>query len=265
MSQVIHYFVDDVEVCREMPNEDDFVMTGVRWGKPWALFTPAYWLSQFWMSGLDKQISAHHRARGSLHEEIVFCMLGGSGITAELATAAFEACRSSGIIDFLETSEPKWNEVLQQPLRLNGRVHRYRFPNLKARFLAGAMAFLREHPISTSLGKELRDSLLEIKGIGPKTAGWVARNYLDTDDVAILDIHLVRAGLLCGLFAPSESVQRDYFVMESRFVEFCRALNVRPAILDCLIWDQMRATGTVALQALRAKLGKLSLSETGTD
>jgi len=54
MSQVIHYFMDNVEICREMPESADIVITGVYWGEPWTLFTPAYWLSQLWMSGLDK-------------------------------------------------------------------------------------------------------------------------------------------------------------------------------------------------------------------
>ncbi|MDZ3993341.1 hypothetical protein PspTeo4_24872 [Pseudomonas sp. Teo4] len=43
-------------------------------------------------------------------------------------------------------------------------------------------------------GRALRDWLLELPGIGYKTASWVARNWLDADDVAILDIHILRAG-----------------------------------------------------------------------
>jgi N-glycosylase/DNA lyase len=255
MSQVIRYFIDDVEVCREMPDANDFVISGVRWGEPWALFTPAYWLSQLWMSGADRQASSRYRAGGSLHDEIVFCMLGGYGISTDLAMAAFEACRDSGLISALEPSVARWTEVLQQQLVPKGRTHRYRYPHQKARYLAGAMTFLQSHEVSSVCGRGLRDSLLRIHGIGPKTAGWIARNYLDTDEVAILDVHLIRAGLLCELFLPSQRLQRDYFAMESRFIEFCRALNVRPAILDCLIWDQMRATGRVARNALRAKLG----------
>jgi len=254
MSQMLHYFMDEVEVSRDVPDPDDVVITGVRWGEPWALFTPAYWLSQLWMSGLDKQTSSRFRAKGSLHEEIVFCMLGGNGVTAELATAAFEACRNSELIIRLEASAAKWSEVLEEPMQVNGHLCRYRFPHQKARYLAGAMAFLRTNTFSTGRGKELRDSLLKVKGIGPKTAGWIARNYLDTDEVAILDVHLVRAGLLCDLFSPSQRVQRDYFVMEARFIDFCHALNARPAILDCLIWDQMRSSGAAALNALRTKL-----------
>jgi N-glycosylase/DNA lyase len=270
MSQLVHYFMNEIEVSREMPDANDIVIPGVCWGEPWTLYTPAYWLSQLWMSGLDKQASSRYRARGSLHEEVVFCMLGGNGITAELATAAFEACRNSELIIRLETSAAKWSEVLEQQVQLDGRRQRYRFSHQKARFLAGAMAFLQARSLGTNCGRELRDNLLEIKGIGPKTAGWIARNYLDTDEVAILDVHLVRAGLLCDLFSPAQRVQRDYFVMESRFIEFCRALNARPAILDCLIWDQMRATGVVALHTLRTKfrggsLGGLSYPRKGKD
>jgi N-glycosylase/DNA lyase len=257
---VVHYLMDGVEVSREMPDPADIVITGVLWGEPWALFTPAYWLSQLWMSGLDQRASSHYRAGGSLHEEIVFCMLGGNGITAELATAVFEACRTSELIARLETSAAKWSEVLEKQVQLNGRPRRYRFPHQKARYLADAMAFLKTHSLTSSRGKELRDRLLSVKGIGPKTAGWIARNYLDTDEVAILDVHLVRAGLLCDLFSPSQRVPRDYLAMESRFIEFCTALNARPAVLDCLIWDQMRATGAVALNALRTKFGDVSLN-----
>jgi len=47
----------------------------------------AYWLSQLWMSGLDQANRSPYQARGTLGEELVFCMLGGYGITAELATA----------------------------------------------------------------------------------------------------------------------------------------------------------------------------------
>jgi hypothetical protein len=182
-------------------------------------------------------------------------MLGGYGITAELATVAFDVCRSAGLIAALEPSAARWEAELTRPLLLNGRTTRYRYPKQKARFLANAMAFLRRNPLDQHSGRHLRDALLEIKGVGPKTAGWVARNYLDTDDVAILDIHLIRAGLLCNLFEPEQRVERDYFAMEERYIRFCHALTARPAVLDCLIWDQMRNYGKVALTALSQKLG----------
>lgn len=255
MSQVLNYWIGDTEYRRDLPDAEDEVLAGVRWGEPWALFTPAYWVSQMWMGGLDHAERAPYRARGSLDEELVFCLLGGYGITAELATAAFEACRHAELISRRDASEAAWAKCLGQALSVNGRATKYRYPQQKARFLAGAMAYLCQNSMDTYKGRDLRDALLKIRGVGPKTAGWVARNYLDTDDVAILDIHLVRAGILCGLFTPDQRVERDYFAMETRFIDFCHALDVRPAVLDCLIWDQMRASGPVALGALRRKLG----------
>lgn len=253
MSQTLHYWVGDAEIRRDMPDADNEVISGVRWGEPYTLFTPAYWLSQFWMGGLDQASRSPYQAHGTLSDELVFCMLGGYGITAELATAAFEACRDAQLISHLETSIDEWVTQLQRPLMVNGRQQKYRYPKQKARFIAGAMAHLRENPLTGFGGRELRDELLKISGVGPKTAGWVARNYLDTDEVAILDIHLVRAGLLCDVFTPNQRVERDYFKMENRFIDFCNALTARPAILDCLIWDQMRAYGRLALNALDSK------------
>jgi len=257
MTQTLRYWIDDTETQREMPDPDIEVVSGVRWGEPWSLFTPAYWLSQLWMSGLERSHHSPYQARGTLNEEIVFCMLGGFGISAELATAAFESCREAQLISCLDSTERAWGDQLKRPLIVNGRQQHYRYPNQKARFLAGAMAYLQDHPLDSLNGKQLRDSLLNISGIGPKTAGWVARNYLDSDEVAILDIHLIRAGLLCDLFTPDQRVERSYFEMEERFIEFCRALDTRPAILDCLIWDQMRTYGPTALDALRQKFGAL--------
>ena len=92
-------------------------------------------------------------------------------------------------------------------------------------------------PVSS--GKELRDWLLPIAGVGYKTASWIARNWLDADDVAILDIHILRAGLLGGFFDKSLSIERDYLKLEEQFVAFSNALGVRASELDATIWYEM--------------------------
>jgi thermostable 8-oxoguanine DNA glycosylase len=252
MSQTLRYWIEDEEVIRYLPDAETEVIPGVRWGEPWALFTPAYWLSQFWMHDLDKVEHSPYKARGSLAEEVVFCLLGGFGISAEMSIAAFEACYDAQLIQNLETKPEVWTAVLNRPLHVNGKLQRYRYPNQKSRFLAAAMAALIAKPIENLQGVALRDALLEVDGIGHKIAGWVARNYSDADDVAILDIHLIRAGILCGIFTLNDRVEKDYLSMEARFIEFCSALDVRPAVLDCLIWDQMRGYGSLAIEAVRA-------------
>lgn len=254
MSQTLHYWVGDAEIRRDMPDADAEVIPGVRWGEHFALFTPAYWLSQHWMGGLVQASRSPYQAHGTLSEELVFCMLGGYGITAELAMAAFEVCRDARLISNFETSAVLWMEQLQRPLLVNGRPIKYRYPKQKAIFIAGAMVHLQNNSLTGLDGRELRNDLLKIRGVGLKTAGWVARNYLDTDEVAILDIRLIRAGQLCGVFTPRQRVERDYVEMEARFIDFCNALAARPAVLDCLIWGQMRTYGRLALDALDSKI-----------
>lgn len=223
----------------------------VRWGDPWSLFTPAYWLAQSWMAELDTKPITRYSARDGATGELVFCMLGGFGITAELATAAYEHCRAQGLVDRCETRTDAWASALAAPLSVGGRQVHYRFPNQKARFIAAAMASIRDRPLQLECGRELRSRLLDLAGVGYKTASWVTRNVLDCDDVAILDIHLIRAGKLCGLFSEADHVERAYLDMEARFLDFCRALSLRPAALDCLIWDEMRAAGDLPTQLLR--------------
>lgn len=98
------------------------------------------------------------------------------------------------------------------------------------------MRLVEENPPATEEPKRFRDDLMRIPGIGPKTASWITRNWLGSDDVAILDIHIIRAGLLIGLFDRGQTVPRDYSAMEERFLSFARALNVRPSLLDAVMW-----------------------------
>lgn len=82
--------------------------------------------------------------------------------------------------------------------------------------------------------------MLAFKGIGPKTASWIVRNHLGSDEVAILDIHVIRAGRLIGLFGGKENVQRHYQAMEDKFLLFARRIGVPASCLDIIMWRQMR-------------------------
>ncbi|KRA16812.1 hypothetical protein ASD69_08635 [Lysobacter sp. Root604] len=216
------------------------------------VFTPAYWLSQAWMLQMETTGSSSYRAREGLVDELVFCLLGGFGITAELATAAFEACEQTGLIGRREPNPEVWAKTLLEPLEVGGRQVRYRYPNQKAKFLAGAMERIGQLHLEDTHGRAARDQLMQLPGVGYKTASWVVRNVFDSDEVAILDIHLIRAGLLCGLFTRQDRVEKDYLSMEARFLSFSAALGLRPAALDCLIWDGMREAGDLPLQLLAA-------------
>jgi thermostable 8-oxoguanine DNA glycosylase len=81
---------------------------------------------------------------------------------------------------------------------------------------------------------------MELPGIGPKTASWIARNWLGTDEVAILDVHVLRAGTMMGLFPKNYRMPRDYVFLEERFLALANALNVKASFLDAIIWREMR-------------------------
>jgi len=250
MTRLVNLIVRNRVVEREMPQADVELLPGIRWGDPWVLFTPAYWLAQAWMSELDTKPICRYRSRHGIVSELGFCLLGGYGITAELATAVFNRCSQAGLFARRESRIEAWAAELSALFQVGARCVRYRYPNQKARFLASAMTYVQTHSLREDSGRALRDQLLDIKGVGYKTASWISRNVLDTDDVAILDVHIIRAGRLCGLFSQKHRVERDYLDMEERFLAFCDKLKLRPASLDCLIWDQMRAAGSLPYRML---------------
>lgn len=97
---------------------------------------------------------------------------------------------------------------------------------------------------------ELRDWLLTINGIGPKTASWIARNHLNSENVAIIDIHILRAGRLMGIFPDDLDVNKDYFKLERIFIKFCGVLNVQPSKMDALMWCFMKESNRTAIKMM---------------
>lgn len=250
VKQRMEVLVDDQLHALELPGPLEAVMTDVKWGQFDHIFSPAFWYSRVWY----QRVLAHnvvYRLGANLAEEIVACLLGGYGLSAEVGLAAFQRLKERGLFATYSFPELSIERALMEPLHVKGRLIHYRYPKQRSRFIAEAMKRLafEQAPISHDLA--LRAWLLTFTGIGPKTASWITRNFLDSDNVAILDIHIYRAGLLAGLFRPDQNVLRHYNELEKRLVQFARALNVRLAILDTLMWSEMRQMGSFAIEALR--------------
>jgi N-glycosylase/DNA lyase len=234
----------------ELPDPSEAVIADVKWGQFDHIFSPAFWYSRVWY----QRVLAHdvvYRLGANLAEEIVACLLGGYGLSAEVGLAAFERLKERGLFEKCPFPEVAIEMALIEPLAVRGRHIHYRYPKQRSHFIAEAMKRLASEsaPISNDLA--LRAWLLTFKGIGLKTASWITRNFLDSDNVAILDIHIYRAGLLARLFRPEQNVLRHYNELEERLVQFARALDVRLAILDTLMWCEMRQMGSFATEALR--------------
>ena len=216
------------------------VMEGVRWGSIDAFPTPAYWAYQVVARRLVGKPAAYRLGR-TLAEEVAACLLGGHGIPATVGLAAYDRIREHGALSGDPVSEEDLEALLKEPLEVGGRSIRYRFAAQKARYLAAALPLAHTAP-KFNAGRQLRDWLLAVPGIGHKTASWIARNWLDADDVAILDIHIMRVGQVIGLFPKTMTVERHYAELEERFLQLSSSLDVRASELDSVIWGEMASS-----------------------
>ena len=227
-------------------SEVELVWQGVclcrfQWGRFDAFGTAAYWADQ------ASREAPYVRYAGPLVEQVAFCVLGGYGVTYEMNLAAFRALQHSGLLHQQPVpSAEAFDRLLTQPLQLANadKLVRYRFPHQRAVRLAAcvralAVASPPEDPV------DLRDMLHGLPGIGPKTASWIVRNYLGTDRVAIIDIHLRRAGIAAGFFRQSWMLPRDYALFEAAFLGYADCAGVAASALDFEIWKQMRQLSRV--------------------
>lgn len=240
------------QVSIDLPSAESDVIPGVVWGAVEAFPTPAYWAYQV-IARRVASISVRYKLGASLREELGACLLGGHGIPAKIGLVAFDHLKRKGAFAEQPPSEEDLYRWLAEPMEVDGKKIRYRFAAQKSKYLAAGLKVLSTGGAPQSSSRALRDWLTRIPGVGFKTASWVVRNWLDADDVAILDIHILRAGVLAGFLDPELTVERHYLELESQFIAFSQALGVRPSELDAVIWLEMaqsRATVGYILQNL---------------
>ena len=220
-----------------LPAASDCVIPGVYWGAFDELLTPAYWRGQAWQHealGTYKDL----RLGRTLSEEVAACLLGGFGMPAELGLAAYARLRERDLL-VGRPSACVLESALAEPFTYSGGRRTYRFPKQKARYLSACLARLDnfDEPADDI---SFRDLLSTFPGIGLKTASWIVRNYRASDAVAIIDVHILRAGRHIGLFAADWLPHRHYRRLETAFLCFANAISTRASLLDALMWDQMR-------------------------
>lgn len=223
----------------DLPDPEEYVVPGVAWGRFEHPLTAAFWSSQAWMAGEPEP--ATFRLGRTLAEELAACLLGGHGAPAEVGLAAYGrirdalAQRGDGRLP-AEVAE----RLLTEPLDVDGRRVRYRFARQRARHLAGALDGLQHIDADALADVALRDALRALPGIGPKTASWIVRNRRGSDAVAILDVHIVRACRVMGVFPDDADPGRGYVALERRFLAFCEAARARASVMDATMWVTMR-------------------------
>ncbi|MEZ0355398.1 hypothetical protein [Mycobacterium sp. SA01] len=214
----------------------------IRWYDPSYLGTPAFWVEQTRQRSSPKT----YQIGSNLLEEVALCLLGGYGISEQMTLAAFGRCQELGLLTGETTDEASFLAALSQPLELAGRDRpaHYRFPKLKAQRLSAAIRHLAATtPPSADCPRTLRNWLVELPGVGPKTASWAVRNLTRSNQIAVIDIHIRRAGVAAGVFDPLWRLPRDYEHFEEAFVAWAYLGDVGTADLDACIWSSLAALG----------------------
>lgn len=223
------------------------------WGHIDQCFTPAFWAYHAWQRKLEAAPRRKYSLGRSLIEEVAACLLGGHGMPAELGLAAFTRVRDGGLLTAPSASASNLERALREPFEIRGRSRHYRFPAAKARALHAALLVLaHSRPPTDPL--RLRDWLLCLPGIGPKTASWIVRNRDASTRVAVLDIHILRACQLLGAFPKALALPRDYMSLEAVFVSIADSFAVCPSDLDVAMWHEMRASRALVSEAFAGSL-----------
>lgn len=214
-----------------------------RWGLSGHLASAAFWVAR---TRDMPPGDGDHRLADTLPGEVVACILGGWGVMAEVSLAAFAALHAAGLV---RTNPPPAavvvEEVLRKPLDVPGvgDEMRYRFPSQRGRRVADALGHLAEAGAPPGQAGALRGWLQDVPGVGPKTAAWIVRNRAGVDDVAIVDVHVRRAGIAAGFFDPAWRLSSDYDLFERAFLTVARLGGVSGAMLDACIWQTLHRLG----------------------
>ena len=195
------------------------------------------------------------RTEKDLYREVVACILG-SQVSVEMALAAPDALEADGLLNYSgdrEEYEKCVTQVLLQPLIWPEwqRSRRYRFPKARGEAIANTAATFYENGGSIkdfldgfqSPFSARRHFVEHVRGIGPKQASMVLRNIGFSDDLAIIDTHLLQFMNMRGLrknSSSSVSTLKSYEKTEKDFLAYSCKTGWPTGILDQAIWVVMR-------------------------
>lgn len=184
-----------------------------------------------WREGQEEDIFA----------ELVFCILTPSS-RARSAWSALEALKHNNLILYgaFEQVSPYLNTV--------------RFKNKKALFIIRARKLflvndrisIREKILQFPSVYDKRDWLVSnVDGIGYKEASHFLRNIGFTDEITILDRHILKNLSLYGVIeeVPGSLSKKRYLDIEKSMIRFSEMLNIPVSHLDFILW--FKETGDV--------------------
>ncbi len=142
-----------------------------------------------------------------------------------------------------------------EPHRNDGSGRRHRYPKRTAALIRQADDWLRDaagddlFAALTTIDdeRERRAWLCTCPGVGPKTASWILRNVGLGEELAILDVHVLRALERAGRISDYR-LPRDYDRLEHAFLMWTCELDAAPAVFDLFLWEFGRGDATFVSQ-----------------
>lgn len=175
-----------------------------------------------------EEFRAFRKASGEeIFGELCFCLLTAN-TSAEMGVRTQEAIGLDGFMHLDQVS-----------LRNALRDTRYRFYNLRSRFIVDSRWIMDELPALVNSGDPFksREYLVEnIKGIGYKEASHFLRN-VGVFNFAILDKHILKMLLAekPGLNIKVAS-RKNYLATEEVILDLAGEMGLEPGILDLYMW-----------------------------
>lgn len=187
--------------------------------------------------------------------ELVLSILG-SQIKYEVALQYAQVLKKENILTTLYSEKDilkvqlELEKIFETPQHINGSIVKYRFPKTRAKYIAFNLFYLQQKNGITSIlskstnTKFIRKYLVKhIKGIGPKQASHFLRNIGFSNDIAVLDVHILRYMNIQGVINEeykSIGNLKLYEKLEEQLVKFLEFILAPIGYIDQAIWIVMR-------------------------
>ena len=191
-----------------------------------------------------------------LFKQLVICILSSS-IKYEIALKYTERLCNNNCLESLiklNIEENLIEEHLTNPIIINGKKIRYRFPKSKAKqlYLTALNLYSQKNNIKNILNSckdtlLIRNKIVETcSGVGLKQASMYLRNISFSDNLAILDTHLIDYLKLLGLLPLSYTckTKNKYLNAEKIYLGYVNNLEQNIKYLDPAIWGTMKVYKT---------------------
>lgn len=187
-----------------------------------------------------------------LWRELVACILG-SRVRYEAAYAAIDRMDKLQLFSQWQRSSrfDRYEQAVRSALSEGCGPSRYPFARLRASHIRGAAE--RVYGRGTTLrallrkGRDPRSArrylVLEVPGLGPKQASLFLRNIGYTNEIAVLDVHVLTYMNWVGLIEARTrrvSTVRTYERLEDAFIEHVYSLGYAPDRFDLAVWIVVR-------------------------